>query len=303
MVSPLLLQNAGATESHLGTTSAKTTAIPNLWFNIPMPSLILIRGGGDLATGVAIRLLHSGLRVIITELPQPLAVRRTVSFAEAVYSGEINVEGITGHRIDDPTDSLRILSILGKQQIPVLVDPGCTSAALLHPAVIVDGRMTKLPPEAIGYVPGLYIGLGPGFEAGVNCQAVIETRRCHTLGRVVWRGSSDPDTGTPDGDPNRVLRAPADGELVAHAEICQHLESGQPIAEVAGQTVTAPFPGILRGLLHPGLTVARGLKIGDMDPRDDPRLCRMVSDKSLSIGGGVLEAILSKPELRHQLWT
>ncbi len=283
--------------------SAQTTAIPNLWFNIPMPSLILIRGGGDLATGVAIRLIRAGLRVVVTELNHPLSVRRMVSFAEAIYSGEISIEGFTARRVDDPSDSLRILGILSKQQVPVLVDPDCTSAKLLHPTVIVDGRMTKIPPEPIGYSPALYIGLGPGFEAGVNCQAVIETRRGHTLGRVYWHGSPDPDTGQPDGDPGRVLRAPDDGELATRINIGDHIEAGQVIAEVAGLTITAPIPGVLRGLLHPGLTVTRGLKIGDIDPRDDPRLCRMVSDKALSIGGGVLEAILSRPEVRSQLWT
>ncbi len=267
-----------------------------------MPSIILLRGGGDLATGVALRLIRSGLRVVVTEIPQPLAVRRTVAFAEAVYSGETTVEGIIAHRIPDPTDSFRILMVLGKQQIPVLVDPVCSAAKILHALVIVDGRMTKRPPEAIGYSPGLYIGLGPGFEAGVNCQAVIETRRGHRLGRVYWHGGPDPDTGQPDGDPQRVLRAPADGEFITHAEIGQQLEAGQVIAEVGGQVVTAPFAGILRGLLHPGLTVARGLKIGDIDPTGDPRLCQFVSDKALSIGGGVLEAILSRPELRSQLW-
>jgi xanthine dehydrogenase accessory factor len=268
-----------------------------------MSSLILIRGGGDLATGVAIRLLHSGLHVVITELPQPLAVRRTVSFAEAAYSGEISVEGYIAHRVEDPGDSLRIIGILAKQQVPVLVDPGCISAKILHPAVIVDGRMTKLHPEPIGYSPLLYIGLGPGFEAGVNCQVVIETRRGHTLGRVIWRGGPDQDTGRPDGDPARVLRAPADGKLETHINIGEHLEIGQLIAEIAGEKVNAPVAGILRGLLHPGLTVTRGLKIGDIDPRDDPRLCQMVSDKALSVGGGVLEAILSRPEIRPQLWT
>jgi xanthine dehydrogenase accessory factor len=280
-----------------------------LWFNISMPSLILIRGGGDLATGVAIRLLRSGLRVVVTELSQPLAVRRTVSFAEAVYSGEISVEGIIARRVDDPGDSFRILSTLGKQQVPVLVDPGCISARLLHPAVIVDGRMTKRPPEPIGYSPILYIGLGPGFEAVVNCQAVIETRRGPALGRVFWRGGPEPDTGQPDGDPARVLRAPADGVVVAHKQIGDHCEEGDLIAEIQSQIenrkseIVSPFPGVLRGLLHPGLTVTRGLKIGDIDPRDDPRLCQMVSDKALSIGGGVLEAILSRPETRSPLWS
>jgi xanthine dehydrogenase accessory factor len=273
-----------------------------------MPSIILIRGGGDLATGVALRLLRSGLRVVVTELAQPLAVRRTISFAEAVYSGEISVEGYTACRVDDPGDSLRVLSILGRQQVPVLVDPACTAARLLHPAVIVDGRMTKRPPEAIGYSPALYIGLGPGFEAGVNCQAVIETRRGHTLGRVYWRGGPDADTGQPDGDPSRVLRAPVDGVLLAHKQIGEHCEAGDLIAEIQSpaenqkSAIVSPFPGLLRGLLHPGLTITRGLKIGDIDPRDDPRLCTLVSDKALSIGGGVLEAILSRPEVRSQFW-
>jgi xanthine dehydrogenase accessory factor len=267
-----------------------------------MASTILIRGGGDLATGVALRLIRSGLRVIVTELAQPLAVRRTVSFAEAIYSKEITIEGLTGRLVSDPTDSLLIIGILAKQQVPVLVDPECSAARIMHPSVIVDARMIKRPPEPIGYVPGLYLGLGPGFEAGVNCQAVIETRRGHMLGRVYWKGGPDPDTGQPDGDQRRVLRAPTDGELTAHVSICDHVETGQPIAEVAGQMVGAPFPGIVRGLLHPGLTVSKGLKIGDIDPRNDPRFCQLVSDKSLAIGGGVLEAILSRPELHSQLW-
>ena len=265
--------------------------------------LVLIRGGGDLATGVALRLIRSGLRVVVTEIARPLAVRRTVAFAEAVYAGEITVEGMTGQRITDPTDSLRILMVLGKQQVPVLVDPECSAAKTLHAAVIVDARMTKHAPEAIGYSPKLYIGLGPGFEAGVNCQAVIETRRSHMLGRVYWRGSPAPDTGQPEGNPQRVLRAPGNGEFIAHTEIGSHLESGQVIAEVAGDLITAPFSGVLRGLLHPGLMVTQGLKVGDIDPRDDPLVCQFVSDKALSVGGGVLEAILHRPELRTQLWT
>jgi xanthine dehydrogenase accessory factor len=274
-----------------------------LWFNIRMPSLILIRGGGDLATGVAMRLFRAGLRVVVTELPQPLAVRRTVSFAEAVYSSEIVVEGLTARCVKDPEDSLRVLGILGKQQVPVLVDPGCISAKILHPTVIVDGRMTKHAPEPIGYSPLLYIGLGPGFEAAVNCQAVIETRRGHTLGRVFWLGGPEADTGKPDGDPTRVLRAPADGVFEPHLNIGDHVEVGQLIAEINGAAVNSPLAGIIRGLIHPGLPVTRGLKIGDVDPRDDPRLCQLVSDKALSIGGGVLEAIASKVEVRSQLWT
>jgi len=273
-----------------------------------MASIILIRGGGDLATGVAIRLLRSGLKVVVTELAQPLAVRRTVSFAEAIYAGEITIEGITARRIPDPADSLRFLTILGKQQIPVLVDPECTSARVLHPAVIVDGRMTKRPPEPIGYSPALYIGLGPGFVAGENCQAVIETRRGPSLSRVYWRGGPDPDTGAPEGDPARVLRAPCDGVVIGHKQIGEHCEEGELIAEIQSSIenrkskIVSPFRGVLRGLIHPGLQVTRSLKIGDVDPRDDPRLCQMVSDKALAVGGGVLEAILARPEVRKVLW-
>lgn len=268
-----------------------------------MPSLILIRGGGDLATGVAIRLLRSGLRLVVTELSQPLTVRRTVSFAEAIYSGEVTIEEFTARRVGDAGDALQILSTLAQGVIPVLEDPACACAKFLHPAVIADGRMTKQPPEPIGYSPALYIGLGPGFEAGVNCQVVVETRRGHTLGRLHWRGVPDADTGLPEGDPARVLRAPVDGELGVHASIGDLVKEGQVIASVSGQPVAAPFSGLLRGLLHPGLLVTRGMKIGDIDPRTDPRLCRLVSDKALSIGGAVLEAILSKPELRSILWS
>jgi xanthine dehydrogenase accessory factor len=272
-----------------------------------MPSLILIRGGGDLATGVAIRLLHSGLRVAVTETAQPLAVRRSVAFAEAVFEGETTVEGVHAHCIPDPTDSFGILMTLGKQQVPVLVDPECKSAKILHASVIVDARMTKRSPEPIGYVPQLYLGLGPGFEAGVNCQAVVETRRGPNLGRVYWRGGPEPDSGTPDGDVRRVLRSPADGTFVAYKNIGDHCEEGELIAEVQASDeilkILSPFPGVLRGLLHPGLAVRQGMKVGDVDPRDDPRLCQFVSDKALAIGGGVLEAILYRPELRTQLWT
>lgn len=273
-----------------------------------MASILLIRGGGDLATGVAVRLVHAGLRVVITELPQPLAVRRTVAFAEAVYSSEITVEGFTGRVVTDPTDTLRIFSILSKQQVPVLVDPDCASAKALHVAVVVDGRMTKHPPEPIGYVPQLYLGLGPGFVAGENCQAAIETRRSHTLGRVFWHGGPARDTGQPDGNPERVLRALADGIFIGHKQIGEHCEAGEVIAEIQSTAenhasgITSPFSGVLRGLIHPGIPVKCGMKVGDVDPRDDPGLCQMVSDKALAIGGGVLEAILSRIELRKMLW-
>src|SRR5512140_237617 len=190
-----------------------------------MPSTILIRGGGDLASGVAFRLYRSGLNVMITELAQPLAVRRSVSFAEAVYDGQLVIEDITARAVSDPTDMLKIVNVLAKHQVPVLVDPECVAARTLHPIAIVDGRMLKRAPEHFRHNAMLYIGLGPGFRAPDNCQAVIETRRGHRLGRVIWSGASENDTAQPEGDTRRVLRAPADGTFESASHIGQHFES------------------------------------------------------------------------------
>lgn len=269
--------------------------------------IVLIRGGGDLASGVALRLHRVGLRVVITELAQPLAVRRLVSFSEAIYAGDVTVEGVTGRRVADASDTLRILQIFAKGQIPVLVDPQADAIKALHPSVVVDARMMKRRAELIASPVNLIIGLGPGFVVGENCHAVVETLRGHLLGRVYWQGSAQPDTGLPDPvrdqSARRVLRAPADGVLQGLVEIGKHVEAGQAVADVAGQVVAAPFAGVLRGLLHSGVPVTSGLKIGDVDPRDDPTYCTMVSDKALAVGGGVLEAILSRPELRATLWS
>ena len=267
-----------------------------------MPASILLRGGGDLASGVALRLFRAGLNVIITELPQPLAVRRAVAFSEAVYEGQVTIEGITGRVVGDPTDTLKILNILGKRQVPVLVDPECAAAQTLHPIAIVDGRMQKSPPERLSHQALLYIGLGPGFTAPGNCHAVIETRRGHTLGRVIWDGTAQNDTSQPEGDARRVLRAPADGALRSKAKIGDHFELGEQIAAVGDEVIAAPFPGVLRGLIRPELAVRRDMKVGDLDPRDKPEYCFTVSDKALAVGGSVLEALLTRPEVRSKLW-
>ncbi len=268
--------------------------------------IVLIRGGGDLASGVALRLYRAGLQVVIAELEQPLAVRRLVCFSDAVYNGETSVEGVIARRVKDPTDTLRIAQVLAKGQIPVLIDPEAISMHYLHPSVLVDGRMLKQTVPLIGEWISLIIGLGPGFVAGENCHAVVETNRGHMLGRVFWKGPAEADTGIPEGVETRrgerVLRAPTDGRLRTHAVICDLLESGQIIADVTGLEIRAPFKGVLRGLLHDGVEVSSGLKIGDLDPRGESRYCSLVSDKALAIGGGVLEAILSRAELRTGLW-
>ncbi len=265
--------------------------------------LTLIRGGGDLASGIALRLHRSGLCIVITELPQPLTVRRLVSFAEAVPEGEWTVEGVTARRVDHPD---AVPSILERGMIPVLVDPDLAFLSALNPQVVVDARMRKRPPEVGKEIAPLVIGLGPGFDAGLNCHAAIETNRGHNLGRVYWQGAPEADTGLP-GEvmgyrSERVLRSPAEGFLQTHAEIGDLLEEGQIIAEVAGMMVKSPFLGALRGLLREGTKVKKGVKIGDVDPRGDPSYSRIVSDKARSLGGAVLEAILSRRELRPLLW-
>jgi xanthine dehydrogenase accessory factor len=229
------------------------------------------------------------------------------------------VEGTVGRLVRKE----QIPDVLKSGEIPVIVDPQalilsdpffCGPNSAFWITVVVDARLTKRPLEPLPSPVNLYIGLGPGFNAGLDCHAVIETRRSHFLGRVYWKGPAQLDSGLPEGDPRRVLRAPSGGTLKAIAEIGEHVEAGQIIAEImpepdsskeqgnASSKIQAPFAGILRGLIHPGTHVHAGLKIGDVDSRDDPRACRLVSDKTLAIGGGVLEAILSQPEVRASLW-
>lgn len=265
--------------------------------------LVLIRGGGDLASGVAVRLHHSGFDVLITELPKPLVVRRTVSFAEAVSEGSKEVEGITAVLIQSPGD---VKDTVRAGHIPVLVDPDLASLNEVRPDVVVDARMRKKPPTEGKEVATLVVGLGPGFIAGENCHAVVETNRGHNLGRVIWVGPPQEDTGIP-GEVlgfalERVLWAPEDGKLVSGAQIGDEVKNGTVIALVGSQAVLAPFDGVLRGLIKPGSQVTEGMKIGDVDPRNDPAICSLVSDKSRAVGGGVLEAILACPDLRSGLW-
>ena len=268
-----------------------------------MSSIILIRGGGDLATGVAYRLHKAGLNVLVTEIEKPLSVRRKVSFSEAVYDGEITVEGLAGKLATPET----ILSILDEGAVPVLVDPSLKILDTDLPiSVLVDATLRKRPSDLPIDTAKLTIGLGPGFVATKDVHAVIETNRGHTLGRVYWQGVAMADTRLPEQvlgiRAERVLRAPADGELIARGEIGDHVDQGDIICEVDGVPLKAPFNGSLRGLIRPGLHVKEGLKIGDLDPRDDPRYCTMISDKSLALGGSLLEAILSREEIRRELW-
>jgi len=268
-----------------------------------MAKIVLIRGGGDLASGVAIRLFRAGIKVVVTEIAQPLAVRRLVSVAEAIFAGQIRIEDVNVQRANSPAEALDCVEA---GVIPVLVDPEAGSRHSLKPAVIVDGRMTKKAPEfGLDYAP-FVVGLGPGFEVGKNCHAIAETKRGPFLGRVYWHGKAEPDTGLPETVGNfqaeRVLRAPKDGIFQAGIQIGDTVKKGDVLALVDELPVYAAFDGLVRGLLHNSLAVRKGMKVGDLDPRLDPRLCSTVSDKALAVGGGVLEAILARPEIRAQLW-
>jgi xanthine dehydrogenase accessory factor len=255
--------------------------------------IILLRGGGDLASGVAHRLHRAGFSVVITELAQPLCVRRAVSFAEAVYAGVITVEGVTARLVAE-AEAARMA--LAAHEIPVLVDPQGGALAELRPAVVVDARLAKRNLGTTLADAPLVIGLGPGFTAGMDCHAVVETNRGHNLGRVYWRGGAEPDTGQPEPvrgfSVDRVLRAPRAGTFTGRRQIGDRVSAGDVLAEVDGAPLVAPFAGVLRGLLHDGLAVTSSLKVGDLDPRGVREHCFTISDKARSVGGGVLEAVL-----------
>jgi xanthine dehydrogenase accessory factor len=256
-------------------------------------NIVLIKGAGDLATGVAARLHRCGFEVVMTERPDPMMVRRTVSFGEAVYAGQIEVEGILARLASD----IRAVNrALGQGIIPVVVDPQTDCRAELQPTVLVDAIMAKCNINTRITDAACVLALGPGFIAGVDCHAVIETNRGHSLGRVIYNGSAEPDTGQPgsiDGKAQeRILRSPVQGVVEGKVTIGDRVTEGQIVAQVDGQPVHTQTAGILRGLIHSGVWVPAGTKIGDVDPRALPVHCKQISDKAYAIAGGVLEAIL-----------
>lgn len=266
-------------------------------------ALVLVRGGGDLASGAIYRLVRAGFPVVVTELAAPRLVRRLVSYGEAVTAGNIVVEGLRAVRTDT-VEMARALALAGAA-IPVVIDESGTALKALKPAIIVDARMEKRPLDTVIDAAPLVIALGPGYVAGEHCHAVIETNRGHNLGRVIWEGSAEPDTGAPGvvkGQVHdRVLRAPAEGFVDARAAIGDEIAEGQVIAVVDGHEIRAPFVGVLRGLVAPSLRVTPDMKIGDLDPRSKRENCFTISDKSLAVGGGVLEAVLAAPQIRDYL--
>ncbi|MBR1781003.1 MAG: EF2563 family selenium-dependent molybdenum hydroxylase system protein [Oscillospiraceae bacterium] len=263
---------------------------------------VLIRGAGDLASGIGWRLHRCGFQVAMTDLERPTAVRWMAAFCPALWLGAWTVEGVTARRCADLPQAV---AAWGAGEIPVFADPDGTCRSLLKPDVVVDAILAKRNLGTAITDALLVIGIGPGFCAGEDCHMVIETKRGHTLGRVIETGTAIPNTGVP-GDiggytVERVLRTPCGGDFVPLREIGDAVRAGETLATVAGQPVRTEISGVLRGILPAGTRVpGPGFKAGDVDPRGNREHCFTISDKALSVAGGVLEAILRTQAEEHR---
>jgi xanthine dehydrogenase accessory factor len=258
--------------------------------------IIFIKGAGDMASGMACRFYRANFRkIVMSEIAHPLAVRRKVSFCEAVHDQTTTIEGITAIHLSDTKD---IHNAWTKNQLPVLVDPEGSFINALHPHVVVDGIMAKKNIGTRIQDAALVIGLGPGFEAGKDVHVVVETNRGHNLGRLFYSGKAEPDTGIPGAvkyyTKERVLRSNADGIFRGDREIGDMVTKGEVVGHVDSHVIRAEIDGVIRGLIRSGTKVTKSLKIGDIDPRGIREYCYTVSEKALAIGGAVLEAILQK---------
>ena len=265
-------------------------------------ALILVRGGGDLATGTIHRLWSAGLRVLVLEAEHPAAIRRQVSLCEAVYEGEATVEGLRAVRIEALAQAEEVWN---QNAVPVLVDPKGESIAQARPDVLVDAILAKKNLGTTKDMAPLTIGLGPGFCAGEDVDVVIETKRGHNLGRIIRQGSACPNTGIPGiiggYGTERVIHAPAAGRMKNRSKIGDIVEAGQVLAVIEGEDgsteVSATIDGLLRGLIRDDYPVTKGFKIADIDPRKEELAnCFTISDKARCIAGSVLEVICEAVE-------
>ena len=259
--------------------------------------MVVVRGGGDLGTGVVHRLFRAGYKVLILEAETPSVVRRTVAFAQAVFDGTAVVEGVEARvlRMDEAEGVARRESAPG--WIPLVVDPKGKLLSALQPRAVVDARMAKRNLGTSRDDAEVTIGLGPGFTAGEDVDYVVETKRGHTLGRLILEGRAEPDTGVPGVvagvGADRLLRSPAAGRFRSHASIGDTVSEGEVVGDVGGARVEARTAGLLRGLVNDGTEVREGQKIGDVDPRGAEIDHTLISDKARSVGGAVLEGLLA----------
>jgi xanthine dehydrogenase accessory factor len=262
---------------------------------LDLDDLVVVRGGGDLGSGVVYRLHGAGYPVVVTEVPEPTVVRRSVAFGTAMYEGEVSVEGVTGRRAADVDEAIAVLEA---GDVPVLEDPGAAVAEELDAAVLVDAIMAKGKADTGTRRDDadVVVGLGPGFEAGADVDAVVETDRGHELGRVFYEGTASEYDGEPGErrgyTHERVLRAPAGGTWETAAEIGDLISAGDVVGHVGDEAVTAEIDGLVRGLVHDCVAVSEDAKLGDVDPRGESVDYEKISDKALCLGGGVLEAVL-----------
>lgn len=256
--------------------------------------LVVIRGAGDIASGIALRLYRAGMQVVMCDLAVPTSIRRTVCFSEAIRLGEVRVEDVRGVLCDD-VEAARAVAAAG--DVAVLVDPDAACVPALAPDALVDAILAKRNLGTTRDMAPVVIGVGPGFTAQQDCDAAVETMRGHYLGRVYYEGLPIPNTAVPGliggyaGE--RVMRAPADGVFEPCVEIGAQVKAGDVCATVAGEPMRATIDGVVRGLLQAGVPVRAGMKSGDVDPRCHPEYIHSASDKALAVGGGVLEAVLA----------
>lgn len=262
---------------------------------------IWIRGAGDLATGIASRLYRSGHQLLMTELPVPLTVRRTVALSRAVYERYAEVEDMSAILVHSVKEAVEVQKI---GRIPVIIEEPEIILKEYQPEVVVDAILAKrnLGTE-ISWAP-FVVGVGPGFTAGVDCHCVVETKRGHTLGDVIWSGTPIPNTGVPGNvggyTIERLIKATADGVIEPKVQIGDLVEKGQVVAVTGGKPVYAKMSGIVRGMLQQGVEVQENLKIGDIDARCEEKNCYLISDKARAIGGGVLEAVTQFERIHGQ---
>jgi xanthine dehydrogenase accessory factor len=257
-------------------------------------NLAVVRGGGDIATGSIYRLAAVGIKILVLEIERPTVIRRTVAFAQAVYDGEATVEGMRAVRVASPGDAFK-KSLAG--QISVLVDPSGESIRELEPEIVIDAMLAKRNLGTTADMAKIVVGLGPGFTAGMDVHAVIETKRGHYLGSVIYKGCAEPNTGIPGMiggyGAERVIHSPAAGTVRNIAAIGDIVKKDEIIARVGNTEVPSPLDGVLRGLIQDGILVPKGFKIGDVDPRGKIEYCYSISDKARAVAGGTLEAVLS----------
>jgi xanthine dehydrogenase accessory factor len=255
--------------------------------------VILIRGAGEIATGVAHRLVSCRFKVCMTETPNPQAVRREVAFSEAIFDRQKEVEGITAKRVESAD---HISDVWKESKIPILIDPDAKVKDFLKPDVLIDATLAKKNLGTKRTDAPLVIGLGPGFHAGKDVHLVIETNRGHDLGRIISNGEAEPNTGIPGViggySEERVIRAPKTGNFKALKKIGDGVRPNEMVGIVENAAVRSRIAGVIRGLLRDGTEVWKGMKLGDVDPRGIKAHCHTVSDKARTISGGVLQAIL-----------